>query len=102
MTIGVLITDGDDPQVQGFWDRIDSSFKAAETSEGYLGRSYDDNDSGQESWGDWTTPPVFQKEEYTNRTPATLSIWQDLESVFAFVYNGLHAEVMSKRREWFL
>jgi hypothetical protein len=100
-TIGLLITDSEDPQVQGFWDRVDAVFKKAESSEGFLGRSSYDDENSAGSWGIWTAPPVFQKDEYNNRRPATLSLWQDLESVFAFAYNGLHGEALSKRREWF-
>ena len=35
-------------------------------------------------------------------SPATLSLWQDLESAFAFAYSGLHAEALAHGREWML
>lgn len=31
-----------------------------------------------------------------------MSLWTDLDSVFAFVYTGLHRSTLSKRHEWFL
>lgn len=102
LTIGVLNKPGDDPQIQSFWDRVDGAFQAAENSEGFLGRSIFDDVREQESWGNWTVPSCFKNEEYTDLTPSTLSLWRDLESVFAFAYNGLHAEALSKRREWFI
>ncbi len=32
----------------------------------------------------------------------TLSLWRDLESVFAFAYFGVHAEALSHGRDWFV
>ena len=101
LTIGVL-HEPEGPQVQGFFDRIEANFNAAEQSEGYLDRSIVDEETGKKGWGNWVAPQVFQKDEFLNRRPATLSLWQDLESVFAFAYNGPHAEALSKRREWFV
>ena len=31
-----------------------------------------------------------------------MSVWEDLESVFAFAYGGLHGEALRGRREWFV
>lgn len=102
MTIGLLKEPYGSPHGQGFVDRIEATFAAAESSEGFIGRSTTDEETGEETWGTWTTPGVFQKDEYQDRRPETLSLWHDLESVFAFAYNGLHAEALSKRREWFV
>ena len=33
---------------------------------------------------------------------ATLSLWDDLESVYAFAYYGRHAEALKKREDWFV
>jgi hypothetical protein len=30
-----------------------------------------------------------------------LTVWQNIESLKAFIYKGLHAEVFKRRREWF-
>ena len=45
-------------------------------------------------------PAFFVAEQYPG-APATLSLWDDLESVYAFPYNGRHAEALSKREDWF-
>jgi hypothetical protein len=34
-------------------------------------------------------------------TAATLSLWDDVESVYASTYAGFHTEVLKKRYEWF-
>jgi len=31
----------------------------------------------------------------------TLSLWNDLERVVAFAYNGAHAEALMRRKDWF-
>ncbi len=56
----------------------------------------------EHSWGPQIAPTYFQKDEWENRRPATLSLWRDLESVFAFAYHGVHGEALSKRKEWFV
>ena len=101
MTIGLLQENGDDPRMQGFWDRVGSVFDAAEEMDGFLGRAVYNDETGSHTWGEWVAPVSLQDEAYTNRRPATLSLWQNLESVFAFAYRGLHAEALGKRREWF-
>lgn len=32
---------------------------------------------------------------------STLSVWSDLESIFTFSYQGIHADALRRRREWF-
>ena len=44
----------------------------------------------------------FHRDDPGARAPATLSLWADLESVYAFAYRGPHAEALSKRKEWFV
>lgn len=50
--------------------------------------------------------PRFFVEDKHIFAPTTLSLWADLESVFAFAYNGVHAglnaEALKHRKEWFL
>lgn len=102
MTTGVLHAPGDDPRVQGFVDRTDAVFALAESGDGFLGRDIPVGTTGERSWGDWAAPAIFQKEADAGRMAQTLSLWRDLESVSAFAYNGLHAEALSKRKEWFV
>lgn len=102
MTIGLLQAPDYDPWVQGFIDRIDANFTAADSSAGFLDRSTRDAISGEHLWGTAPVPRIFQGRDTEDRLPKTLSLWQDLESVYAFAYNGAHAEALSKRKEWFV
>jgi hypothetical protein len=101
MTIGLLHAPWGDARVQGFEQRLESTFSAAETSPGYIDRSKYEDVSETSPWGPETYPASFEGEGNTGRIAPTLSVWQDLESMFAFAYSGPHAEALSKRKEWF-
>lgn len=101
MTTGLLHEPFGAPSMQGFEDRTPPTFAVAEKSEGFLARSgYEAED--ELVWGARETPTVFGREDYEARGADTLSLWQDLESVFAFAYNGTHAEALSHRKGWFV
>jgi uncharacterized protein DUF3291 len=102
MTFGLMREPLGHPRMQGFIDRIDTNLAAAEASDGFIARSVFDEATGQDTWGVRATPTHFQGDEYENRGVATLSLWQDLESVFAFAYSSSHAEALSKRKQWFM
>lgn len=102
LTIGLLHGTDEDPRIQGFLERIDLNLAVAAGSEGFIGRSVADEETGEHSWGPWVTPAIFRKEEYLNRRPQTLSLWNDLEPVFAYAYSGGHAEALSQRKAWFV
>lgn len=53
-------------------------------------------------WGDRNVSPRFLTTGAHGDTAATLSLWDDLESVYAFTYAGFHAEVLKKRDDWFV
>jgi len=97
MTIGVLVADRDDPRVQGFWDRTEATFKTAENSPGFIGRAVD----GDAAWGEKVIPRTFEHPEFINRRVFTLTLWEDLESVFAYSYNASHGESLRHRHDWF-
>lgn len=102
-TFGVLVEPQGHPEVQGFWDGADLNFEAAEQSDGFIGRSSYDADTGLHSWGERVSPRFFVGDEREGTlAPRTLSMWEDVESAFAFAYSGVHAEALSRRREWFV
>lgn len=44
---------------------------------------------------------MFYDEKGDGWSPATLSLWSDMEALFAFACSGLHAEAFKRAREWF-
>lgn len=100
-TFGILYDLDGHPQVQGFFDRITRNFETAEQSDGFIDRSRWDPETGHHSWREGVSSRFFREGEHAG-TAATLSLWEDLESVFAFAYSGMHAEALCRRKEWFL
>ncbi len=99
-TFSVFRAPADDPRNRGFHERNDRVIRLAELSDGFLARSGYDDEPGPPPWGDYVLPR-FYVERGDGWTPATLSLWQDLESIAAFAYAGRHAEAMSHGHEWF-
>ena len=99
------------PKVQEFDDRTPIVFQEAEDSPGFIARAKEVSGSElsnfERDWGAWGRFAVprfytYGRETETDQRASTLSIWQDLPSVFQFVYSGLHVEAFKKRAEWFL
>lgn len=94
MTFGFLNHPPGHEQVQGFVDRAPGVFAAADQAHGFI--SLIGSHVGRE-----VSMPQFAGHCKPPRTPAlTLSVWKDLESVFAFAYHGTHGEAFKKRRAW--
>ena len=90
-----------DPANQGFHDRNDPNFSAAEQADGFIARSGYEDEPGPATWGGQVYPR-FYVERGDGWSPSTLSLWRDLPSLMAFSYNGLHAEAMRHARERFV
>lgn len=99
-TFGVFREPADSPVNQTFRDRNDPILAAAELSAGFIARAGYDDEPGSELWGEQVYPR-FYVERGDGWTPATLSLWRDLESAMAFSYAGLHAVALSLGRAWF-
>ena len=99
-TIGVLYEAPNHPRSRGFVERSPLVMKVAEASEGFIARSVRDVTTGLQSWGDIVRPGFVPPEREPN-IAQTLSLWEDLESVYAFTYSaGLHTEALRLRHEW--
>ena len=112
MTFGVLREPWGSPGVAGFEARLDRTFAAADASPGVIGRdeteitdwTMADDDPRWGPWGRYRLPEVYPDDRSDlsiTREATTLSLWRDIESVFAFAYSGLHLEALQKRGEWF-
>lgn len=100
-TFGILREAVGHPQVQGFFDSLSSNFGAAEQSDGFIDRARFDPESGLFNWGDMVSPKFFAKDAHAY-DPKTLSLWEDLESIFAFAYSGVHSDALKKRKDWMI
>lgn len=95
-TFSILRAPHGSKQVQGFFDRIFFVFYAADNIDGFIDRARSESD-----WGPYATPRFFVEGKHAE-APTTLSVWRDLESVYAFVYHGAHLEALKQRKEWFI
>ena len=55
------------------------------------------------SWGEFAAPHWYRKGRTAAdfAAAATLSLWTDVDSAFAFSYGGLHRTALARRHEWF-
>ncbi|MBL4811313.1 MAG: DUF3291 domain-containing protein [Rhodobacteraceae bacterium] len=78
----------------------DQIFQNIEHADGLIARSGYASDPGPETWGP-EIYPTFYVERGDGWSPATLSLWEDIETLFAFTYFGLHAIALKRGSEWF-
>lgn len=102
MTIGVLHVQEEHPAVQEYMDIGGVNFSMAETSYGFIDRTRYDAATEAATWGIIAAPEFFVAVGLADRLAQSLSLWQTLEAVFAFSYSGVHAEALSRRKEWFV
>ena len=95
-TFDILRAPLDAPRTREFIRTADAVFGSAVNTKGFMGAPNMDMDMG-----DRPKPRFFVADKHVF-APTTMSLWADLESVFAFAYNGIHAEALKHRKEWFL
>jgi hypothetical protein len=89
-TFGLLIEPLGHPALRGFEDRVDPVSVVAAACDGFI-----------TSVQGWDAQARFVNPS-ENRTAQTLTLWRDLESVYAFAYFGPHAEAVRRRTAWFV
>jgi hypothetical protein len=80
----------DGPTMAGFVARLDEINAIADRSPGFVWRLQ--TDAGNATY--------FRPYD-DDRILVNMSVWEDLESLKAYVYQSAHAEVLRQRREWF-
>ncbi|MGV4984012.1 DUF3291 domain-containing protein [Streptomyces sp. NRAIS4] len=80
----------DSPQLKFFVDSLDPVNAVADASDGFVWRLESDS-------GNATDIAVFGDEWLI----INMSVWRDQNALTAFMYQGLHRELLSRRREWF-
>ena len=80
----------DDPKLAGFVARLDAINALADSSPGFVWRLQSDS-------GNATDIQVSEDPQFI----VNMSVWQDLDALFAYVYRSDHLQVMAQRRQWF-
>jgi hypothetical protein len=90
INIGRLVAPQGDPRVQPFFDALDRVNALAEENPGFVWRLKGEGNNATDLHP--TADPLLIP---------NMSVWQDAESMFQFVYRSAHTEVMIRRREFF-
>jgi hypothetical protein len=90
INVARLLTAADDPQVAEFFEELDRINALADESPGFVWRL-------QEESGNATDIQATPDE----RLIVNMSVWDDADALFEFVYRSAHTPVMAKRRQWF-
>jgi Domain of unknown function (DUF3291) len=80
----------DSPALAGFVAMLEPINALADGAPGFVWRLQDES-------GDATAIRVFDDE----RMMINMSVWESIETLWAFVYDSRHLDVMRRRREWF-
>jgi hypothetical protein len=86
--IGATIND---PIMEKFVAQLDEVNALAEGSPGFVWRLKDD-----------TNNATSINPYHDDRIIVNMSVWESLEHLKLFVYQGRHAEVLRKKRDWFV
>ncbi len=100
-TFGILNGPFGDPKVQGFMDRVPDIFDTADGADGFIDRwrgSSDGMVTDADRWGEWEAPKFAEGRKVC--AAQTLSVWEDIESVYAFAYQGVHSEALRRAKLW--
>lgn len=90
LNIATLIAPLDSPVLADFVAELDRINYLADHSQGFVWR-FQTDDSGTPD-----SDPVFSDELIVN-----LSVWTSVDELHNFTYRTAHAQVMSRRKEWF-
>jgi len=90
INVGRAVAPLDDPQLAEFMNRLDEINALADDAPGFVWRLQSDS-------GNATDILISDDPRFI----INMSVWQDVESLFEFVYRTNHTDVMAKRRSWF-
>jgi hypothetical protein len=89
INIATLLAPLDDPRLADFVANLDRINALAEEAPGFVWRLKGEGN-------DATSLRPLGEDVIVN-----MSVWQDVESLFDYVYRSPHAAVMARRRQWF-
>lgn len=78
------------PIMKDFEDNLDGINALAEAAPGFVWRFKEDNNNA-------TSVTVFDDDYLL----VNMSLWEDIEALFDFVYQSHHLEIFKRKKEWF-
>ncbi len=90
INVGRTLYPMDDPGIADFVNQLDEINAMADAASGFVWRLQ--SDSGNATDIVLTADPQFI---------INMSVWENVESLFDYVYKTAHSKVMARRREWF-
>lgn len=110
-TFAIMKAPYGNPEVQGFEDLTPAAFLQAEQSPGFIARAVEIDDrteltNFERDWGAWgafKVPRFYDGgfETVSDTRASTLSLWESIAAVRAFVYSGFHKQALIGRHAWF-
>ena len=91
VNIGRIKAPLDDPAMAGFVSRLEELNALADGSDGFVWRMQDGEGEGN----------TYLRPFDDDRLLVNMSVWESVEQLRAYTYNGAHAEVLRQRRDWF-
>ena len=91
INIARLIAPQGDPRVQGFFDALAQVNAIADASPGFVWRLQDGGGAGATAIKATADPQLI----------INMSVWDDADSLFEYVYRSGHTPVMAQRKGWF-
>jgi hypothetical protein len=88
--IGRLVAPQGDPRVEEFFAELDRVNALADAAPGFVWRLKDETNNAMVI-GPTPDPLVA----------LNMSVWDDADALFGFVYRSAHTPVMARRRQWF-
>ena len=91
INVGRMLGPRGDPVVQVFFDALDEVNALADASPGFVWRLVGEEGANATDIQSTADPLLL----------INMSVWQDAESLFDYVYRTAHTPVMAQRRDWF-
>lgn len=90
VNIARMLASIESPTMVDFVDNLDRINQLAEESKGFVWRLKDENDNA-------TSLQVFEDKFII----VNMSVWNSRQSLFEYVYNSVHVEILKRKKEWF-
>lgn len=90
LNIANMIAPLDSPVMADFVANLDPINAIADTSPGFVWRLKDESNSA-------TAIKIFDDDFLI----VNMSVWEDIDSLMAYVYRSAHVEIFKRRKEWF-